>query len=319
MSARSRSGSIRSAAASHSSPARRSHQISAGCSGVAVGAGGDEPVELRAERQRGDLAPAGRRAQPRQRGDERRRPLPGVLLGPAGVRVAERVRLVARRDQRPVGLERLRAGALRADVDADDERRAQCSSSPGPRRRSVNVKASARWCSRETSTATPSAVRSTWSIVSSSVPRGTSSRRATSPSALLRRQLRDAVVDGQAALGERGVDRAARRARAAPRARGARSGTSRSRRRPGGRRRCARGAASSRARPPRRRAPRRPRPERARRRRSPRRCRAASRSRAISDETPKLRPRSFGSAGPVRDVGPRAVLAADEARPPRAR
>ena len=33
VSSRSRSGSIRSAAASHSAPARRSHQISAGCSG----------------------------------------------------------------------------------------------------------------------------------------------------------------------------------------------------------------------------------------------------------------------------------------------
>ena len=87
VSARSRSGSIRSAAAAHSSPARRSHQISAGCSGVAVAGGGHEPVELRAERQRDDLAPGGRLADPRQRGDERGRPLargPARPIRPAG-------------------------------------------------------------------------------------------------------------------------------------------------------------------------------------------------------------------------------------------
>ena len=136
--------------------------------------------------ERGDLAPGGRRADlatacATSAAVHSRR----VLLGPARARVAQRVRRVGRGDQRPVRLERLRAGALRADVDADDERRAlSAPPPPGPRRSSVNVNASARWCSRETSTATPSAVRSTWSIVSSSVPRGTSRRRASSPSAL---------------------------------------------------------------------------------------------------------------------------------------
>ena len=133
----------------------------------------------------------------------------GVLLGPPGARVAERVRRVARGDQRPVGLQRLRAGALRADVDADDEGRArgQRSPSPGPRRRRLNVNASATWCSRETSTATPSAARSTWSTVSSRVPRGTSRRRARSPSAL--RGVRSATPWSTARprVGERGVDR----------------------------------------------------------------------------------------------------------------
>ena len=47
-----------------------------------------------------------------ERRDERGRPLAGILLGPSRLRVAERVRLVARRDQRPVRLQRLGAGAL---------------------------------------------------------------------------------------------------------------------------------------------------------------------------------------------------------------
>jgi hypothetical protein len=51
----------------------------------------------------------------------------------------------ARGHERAVRLERLRAGALRADVDADDDWRTggQWSPSPGPRRSSVNEKASA--------------------------------------------------------------------------------------------------------------------------------------------------------------------------------
>ena len=82
----------------------------------------------------------------------------------AGDPVSTLRRVRTRGHQRAVRLERLGTGALRADVDADDERGSQCSSSPaspGPRRSSVNENASARWCSRETSTATPPAVRST--------------------------------------------------------------------------------------------------------------------------------------------------------------
>ncbi len=138
VSARRRSGSIRSARGGALGPARRSIQISAGPSGSPSASAGHHPVELRPERDRpqrplADLAPdLGQRLR------DRAQPLARVLLGPAGVRVGERVGDVARGDVRAVGGDRLRAGALRADVDADDQlgvaHRRSSAPSPGPRR-----------------------------------------------------------------------------------------------------------------------------------------------------------------------------------------
>ncbi len=73
-------GSARSRAAAHSSPARRSHQISAGRSGVPSAPRGHEAVELGAERQRRDLAPGGL---PAHLGQRARRAPPSTRPGPA--------------------------------------------------------------------------------------------------------------------------------------------------------------------------------------------------------------------------------------------
>ena len=121
VSSRSRGASMRAAA--HSSPARRSHQISAGRSGVPSARAATSPSSWEPNDSAAISRPAVCSRSRAQRGDQRRRPLLGILLGPARVRIAELVRLVGRRHQRPVELERLGAGALRADVDADDERR----------------------------------------------------------------------------------------------------------------------------------------------------------------------------------------------------
>ena len=98
---------------------------------------GDEPVELRAERNR---AQSGAVHGPTHLGEglgDGRQPLAGILLGPPGLGIRERVGHVRRRDLLAVRGDRLRARALRADVHSDHElagHSATSGSSPGPRR-----------------------------------------------------------------------------------------------------------------------------------------------------------------------------------------
>ena len=108
---------------------------------AAVRASRDQPVELRAERQRGDLATGTRLPHAPQGADQRPQPFAAVLLGPARPRIGELVRRVARGHERPVEFERLCARTLRTDVDADHEGLAHALG---------NVPASTGGCNRRT-------------------------------------------------------------------------------------------------------------------------------------------------------------------------
>ena len=137
LSSRSRAGSIRSAAAVTLRSRTAVHPDQRGAQRLARGVGGDQPVQLRSERHRADCVPVDGSAHLGQRLRHGPEPLAGVLLGPPGLGIRERVGHVGRRDLLAVRSDRLRAGALRADVDADHELRghsAASESSPGPRR-----------------------------------------------------------------------------------------------------------------------------------------------------------------------------------------
>src|SRR5207244_4385396 len=79
----------------------------------------DHAVELRRERDRGDTVEVD--VERTKALTERVRPGAGILLRPAGPRVRDVVRLVRGRGALAVRGESREAGALRADVDADNE------------------------------------------------------------------------------------------------------------------------------------------------------------------------------------------------------
>ena len=282
---------------------------------AAVGGGGHQAVELGAEGERDDLAPGGRGADPRQRGDEGGRPLAGVLLGPP--RAADSSARAARRSWRPAS-RRAPAPARRCPASRRRRRR------QAARRRSMLplARAAPQEAERERVGDIVLARDEHGDAVGAAIdlvereqqgPAGDVETAREVAVGVARRQVRDAVVDGQAALRERGVDRALgdlgqvlgrEVLDAAPVA---------SRRRPGARRPCGRGAAQLTG--------------------SPSGTPSASATAAGAGTAPELsstvpgcmpgRPDQRGHAEvaaevvrqrrAVGDVGPRPVLAADDA------
>ncbi len=109
----------------HSTSARRSIQISAGCSGSQAWSTATRPSSCEPNAIASTRSERMSRVTSRSACGERRDPLARILLGPAGARVGEVVRDVGRAEQLAALVEQLRAGALRADVDADDQIAAQ--------------------------------------------------------------------------------------------------------------------------------------------------------------------------------------------------
>ena len=213
VSARSRSGSIRAAAAAHSSPARRSHPDQRRPQRLAVGVRGDQAVELRAERERRrSRAPRSRRAaRARASRRARRSHSAGSCSAQPGARIGQRR---ARRRPSPPASRPARAPARRCPASRRRRRRRAARSalllaSPGPRRSSVNVERVGQVVlARDEHRRRRRPSRSTWSMRQQQRPARHVEPLGDLAVGVARRQVRDAVVDGQPALGQRRVDRA---------------------------------------------------------------------------------------------------------------
>ena len=80
-----------------------------------------QAVQLRAERQRDDARAVDAGGAPRPRAAERAEPRARILLGPARPRIQHVVALVGDGQHLALHVDQLRAGALRADVDAEHQ------------------------------------------------------------------------------------------------------------------------------------------------------------------------------------------------------
>ena len=113
------------------------HPDQSGAHRLPVGVRRNQPVELRAERQRAHRGPVDGATYLGKRRCDGAEPLAWILLRPPRLRIGERVRHVSLRRLLALSSQRLGAGALRADIDPDNQLRlhsASSDSSPGPRR-----------------------------------------------------------------------------------------------------------------------------------------------------------------------------------------